>query len=295
MQLKALAVAALVCVAHAQEPNPLQQPGSDYPEPGGRAPLYRVRVVARSVKAVNYGTRGIPTRIDFAGTVFSPEARGEATVQSKKGAVKVRAKLKKLPPPHRFGRQYLTYVLWAITPEGRAVNLGELIAGSGGNAKLETATQLQTFALIVTAEPYFAVTHPSDVVVVENRLRADTVGRVQAVDAKYELLRRGDSTLELSAAESRQSENTGAKVSMREYEALVELYQARNAVQLAQAEGASELAAGSWIKARQRLDQAEELYRRNPKDRTIVTLAREATQTAEDARLIAMRKKKAGA
>ena len=52
-------------------------------------------------------------------------------------------------------------------------------------------TELQVFGLVVTAEPYFAVSRPSDVVVMENVVRPDTVGKIEVIDAKYELLQRG--------------------------------------------------------------------------------------------------------
>jgi hypothetical protein len=148
---------------------------------------------------------------------------------------------------------------------------------------------LQTFALVVTAEPYYAVTHPSDVVVMENVIRPDTSGQVQTVDAKYELLKRGEYTFDREAATKR-DEEPGRMVSQREYESLVELYQARNAVQLAIANGAATHASDTLSRAKAKLQQAEDMYKSRPKSREVVTLSREATQTAEDARLIAARR-----
>jgi hypothetical protein len=272
----------------AQEINPTQQvdprTGSDAP-----TPLYQVNVVARTTKAVNYGHRAQTTKIDFAGTILRPDAEGEAEVDAELGVVEVKAKFKDLAPPQTYGNQYLTYVLWAITPDGRATNLGELITDSGDDAKIETATELQTFALVVTAEPYYAVTHPSDVVVMENVLRPDTAGTVQTVDAKYELLKRGEYVYDREAA-NRREDAPGKKVSQKQYEAMVELYQARNAVQLAAANGAEIYASDTLARAKAQLEQAEQRYSANPKSREVVTLSREATQTAEDARLIAARK-----
>jgi hypothetical protein len=248
-----------------------------------------VNVVARTTKAVNYGHRSQPTKIDFAGTVLRPDSKGEARVDAERGVVEVDAKFKNLGAPQTYGKQYLTYVLWAITPDGRATNLGELITDSGDDAKLETSTELQTFALVVTAEPYYAVTQPSDVVVMENVIRADTAGQVQTVDAKYELLKRGEYTFDREAA-NRREEEPGRRVGQREYESIVELYQARNAVQLAIANGAQTHAADTIARAKAKLEEAERVYSSSPKSRQVVTLAREATQTAEDARLIAARK-----
>ena len=273
----------------AQEANPTQQL-EPHAAPGPASPLYHVDVVAKSTKAVNYGHRSAPTKIDFAGTVLQPDAKGEARIKARRGVVCDRGESSRISSaPQSFGGQYLTYVLWAITPDGRATNLGEVITDSGDDGKLETATELQSFALILTAEPYYAVTHPSDVVVMENALRPDTIGRVQTVDASYELLKRGRYTFDVDAA-SREQERPARKVSQREYESLVELYQARNAVQLAQAGGAEMHSPDALARARAKLALAERQYEDKPKSREVVTLAREATQTAEDARLIAARR-----
>ena len=275
----------------AQEPNPTAQRHTvDTSEAAGN-PLYRVDVVARTTPAVNYGHRTLPTRIDFAGAVYQPEAEGEALIESRRGVVHVDAKWKSLASPQRYGSNYLAYVLWAVTPEGRARNLGEVSPDSGGKAKLETSTQLQTFALIVTAEPYYSVTQPSDVVVLENKIRPDTVGRVLTVDAKYELLPRGRHRLDLDAVRAHDERRTGKKVSRKEYESLVGLYQAKNAVQFAESAGAADHAATTLTKAKKLLDRAERHYASDPKSAMVVTLAREATQTAEDARLITLRRR----
>jgi hypothetical protein len=274
-----------------QELNPTQGPETS--ASGDSKPLYRVDVVAHTTKAVSYGHRSAPTKIDFAGTVLQPDAKGEASIDVEKSVVQIDSKFKNLAPPHRFGPQYLTYVLWAITPDGRATNLGELLTDSGDDAKLQTSTELQIFALIVTAEPYYAVTQPSDVVLMENVIRPDTIGRVHTVDVKYELLKRGAYTFDMAAAESRENYKS-RKVSQREYEALVELYQARNAVQLAKADGADLHAKDSFDRAAAQLREAEQVYAADPKGTAVVTLAREATQTAEDARLISARRQAEG-
>jgi hypothetical protein len=290
MRIKlALACAVIAPSLFAQEANPVQRLDARKPTGDASTPLYQVNVVSRTTKAVNYGHRAQPTKIDFAGTILRPDAKGEARIEAEKGVVGVDAKFKNMGDPQAFGPQYLTYVLWAITPDGRASNLGELITDSDSDAKLDTATEMQTFALLVTAEPYYAVTHPSDVVVMENVIRPDTIGRVQTVDAKYELLKRGEYTFDLDAA-NRREEQPGRKVSQREYESLVELYQARNAVQLAKVNGADRHAADTFARAEAKLQEAERQYSSKPKSREVVTLAREATQTAEDARLIAARK-----
>jgi hypothetical protein len=277
----------------AQESNPTQRTETVAVSQEGSTPIYRVNVVARTTQAVNYGHRTNSTKIGMNGTVLLRDAKGEARIKPNQGAVEIEAKLENLPPPHRFGGQYLTYVLWAITPEGRATNLGEVLPDDDNDAKLNTSTELQAFALIVTAEPYFAVTQPSDVVVMENVVRPDTMGQIQTVSARYELLKRSEYTMDLGRVEDRAKLNTGQKIPMKHYDSLVALYQARNAVAIARASMAAEHASESLSKAEERLRMAELAYSQDPESARVVTAAREAAQMAEDARLIALRKQEA--
>jgi outer membrane protein OmpA-like peptidoglycan-associated protein len=239
------------------------------------SPLYRVTVVARTTKAINYRHLSGPTKIDFRGTVLLPLARGEARVESKKGAVRIQAQFEKLEPATRFGPEFLTYVLWAISPEGRADNLGEAVL-EGSKSKVEVTAQLQAFALIVTAEPYFAVTQPSEVVVLENVLRPDTLGNVEEVDAKFDLLQRSQYTYV----------QAGSLPSPKDARTPLGLLEARNAVQIAKSAGAERYAPDSFQKAAQLLDQAESSFTRKGEKKQIEMTAREAVQTAEDARAI---------
>src|SRR5438093_1293764 len=171
---------------------------------GGDNPIYKItiNVVERQTSAVNYRHRGGPTRLDFRGTPLLPNAHGEAEVEGRKGYMEIKAELKNLQPASRFGPEYLTYVLWAITPEGRPVNLGEVLLDENNRGVLDVTTDLQAFGMIVTAEPYFAVTQPSDAVVLENVVRSDTKGIVEQVNAKYEWLKRGQYTVNVPAGES---------------------------------------------------------------------------------------------
>ncbi len=255
------------------------------------APIYRVTVVQRTAQAVNYHYRFGPTKIDFRGTVLLPKAKGEATVESERGRTKIEAKLEGLSAPQRFGREYLTYVLWAITPEGRPHNIGELIPNASDKARVDVTTDLQAFALIVTAEPYSAVQRPSDVVVLENEVRADTLGKVEPVVAKYELLPRGEYTWHVPSDLGAVQANS-RKVSMHEYEAIVELYQARNAVGIAREAHADRYASETFAQAQRLLAEAERLDK-DTDFRRVVQSAREAAQTAEDARAIAEQRQQA--
>ena len=257
---------------------------------GQNVPLYRVTVIARTVEAVNYQYRSGPTQIDFRGTVLLPEAKGDATVESKAGHTEIDARFDRILAPTRYGPEYLTYVLWAITPEGHAKNLGEVLAGSSDKAKLRVTTDLQAFGLIVTAEPYAAVREPSDVVVMENQIRPDTVGKIEPIQAKYELLPRGHYTYNVPA-DLVAAEGNGPRVPMSQYEEMVEVYQAQNAVQIAAAMGADRYAADTFARAQELLHNAQSLQASHSGKSQVITLAREASQTAEDARAITLRRK----
>ncbi len=245
-------------------------------------PIYRITVVARTTKAINYHHRSGSTRIGFRGTALIPEARGEAKVQSEQGVIKIDANMEKLGPATQFGPEYLTYVMWAITPEGRATNVGEVLLNSSGKTKLDATTELQSFGLIVTAEPYFAVTQPSDVVVMENFVRPDTTGTIEQVDAKYELLQRGQYVLNVKPGDI-QPRRLDPKVPL-------ELYEARNAVQIARWTGAEQYAGDTFQKATQGLENAEGYLVGKAGKKPIGTVAREAVQMAEDARIITVKK-----
>lgn len=253
-------------------------------------PIYSVTVVERTVKAVDYQYRGGPTGIDFRGTVLLPKAKGDAMVESKAGRTEIDARFDHVEAPTRFGPEYLTYVLWAITPEGHAKNLGEILPGSSDHAKMHVTTDLQAFGLIVTAEPYSAVRQPSDVVVIENEVRPETVGRIEPIQARYELLPRGSYTYNVPSDLKPAVE--GEKVSMDQYESLLEVYQAQNAVQIARAAGADKYAAETFSKAERLLRDAQNYQIRRADRSTVVTVARQAAQTAEDARTITATRKR---
>src|SRR5665811_524411 len=242
---------------------------------------FRVNVVSRTVQAVNYRHRGGATKLNFAGTDLMPAANGEAKVESKKGYIEIEVEFGKLQKPTNFGNEYLTYVLWAISPEGRAVNLGEVLVGDNHRSKLDVTTDLQAFALIVTAEPYYAVRQPSNVVVLENVVREDTKGTIETVNAKYELLERGGYI------------PTGYKFDPVVLNAKLplEFFEARNALRIAQSEGAEQYASSSYQHAVSLMDQADEYATAKHIDKKqMIAVSREAVQTAEDARAIAVKK-----
>jgi outer membrane protein OmpA-like peptidoglycan-associated protein len=250
-------------------------------EPMSPTPTFRVNVISRSAQAVNYKNRGGATKLDFAGTDLMLSANGQAKIESKKGYTEIEVEFGNLQKPTTFGNEYLTYILWAITPEGRAVNLGEVLVGGDSRSKLDVTTDLQAFALVVTAEPYYAVRQPSNVVVLENVVRQDTKGTTEAVNAKYDLLERGSYI------------PTGYKFDPVVLNAKLplEFYEARNALRIAQSEGAEKYASDSYQRAVQLMNNADEFAtKKNVPKKQLIAVAREAVQTAEDARAISVKR-----
>jgi outer membrane protein OmpA-like peptidoglycan-associated protein len=277
--ITALLIGFFAGPAFAQVASPPAQP-SDANAP---APLFRVTIVGRTTAAINYRPRSGKTTVDLAGTALLPEARGSAEVSGEKGYIEIDARFRKMQPATRFGPEYLTYVMWAITPEGRAKNLGE-VQIDDDDARIQVTTEFQSFGLIVTAEPYFAVTQPSDVVVMENVVRGDTKGKVEAIQAKYELLKRGSYLMNQTA---------NFKVKPLEPGAPLDLAEARNAVELARIAGADRYATDSFAKASRLLADAEIAREKHRKGNDVMMPARQAAQTAEDARLIALQRQEA--
>jgi len=273
-----LALAGVLGVTGLVQVNSQTQPSDRHED---RAPGFRVRTINRTVEAVNYQHRGRSTKLDFAGTELMLSARGEAEVESKRGSIAIEAEFSNLDKPTSFGSEYLTYVLWAISPEGRPVNLGEVLVGDNSRSKLKVTTTLQAFALIVTAEPYYAVQQPSNVVVLENAVRPDTRGTTEEVHAKFELMERGGYL------------PTGYKIDPIVLNAglPLEFYEARNAMRIAKSEGAEQYADESYGHALKLMDNADQYaIDRHHHNKQLIAISREVVQTAEDARTIAVKR-----
>ncbi len=279
---------------HAQEANPTRRPplpqGEIQADPNSSQPIFRIEVVEHSIAAVNYLHRGGSTRIDFNGTPIMAMGKGSAKVESERGVIKIGAEFKNMALPSTFGPEYLTYVLWAISPDGRPVNLGELTLngyGMGSDSKIDTTSDIQTFGMMVTAEPYYSVTQPSDVVVMENVVRPTTQGVIENINAKFELMPRG-----MYTNHGKASGFTPILVGKKDP---FELYEAQNAVQLARVAGAQKYASDSFQKAQDALQQALKYQVQKPGQKPVITMAREACLRAEDARIIALRAERAEA
>src|SRR5438552_2266183 len=239
--------------------------------------------VSRTTKAVNYRrVGGGGTKIEFRGTELMQQASGEAKVENKGNRIEIDARFESLEDATKFGLEYLTYVLWAVSPQGRAVNLGELELKSGA-ARVKAITDMQTFGMVVTVEPYFAVTQPGNMVVMENALGSDTLAKIENIDARYELLGRG-----VYSSSNTKIENAIFGIDRK---TPLELFEARNAVRIARVALADKYAASTFSKAEQQLRNAEEVYGRKSDKKSVEAAAREAVQTSEEARVMAVKQK----
>jgi outer membrane protein OmpA-like peptidoglycan-associated protein len=287
MLLFASCVAAPLC-ASAQEANPTSQPQDQSPVTQQNGVyIYRVNVVQRDLDAVNYLHRSGSTTIGFDGTPLLPAAKGEAKVESKDGRVTIDASFKGLTPANGFGPEYLTYVLWAITPDGRPQNLGEVLPSHDKN-NIHVTSPFPAFGMIVTAEPYFAVSQPSDVVVLQNVIRQDkTTGVLEKVNAHYTLLPRG------MYAETAGSKTVSDPIT-RKMESPLEIYEAHNAFRIAQSVGADKYSPDIMHRAAEDLQNADAIDQNKHGDKKMeITDAREAVERAEDARIDTLRKQAA--
>jgi outer membrane protein OmpA-like peptidoglycan-associated protein len=271
----------LVALLFAQQPDANQQQTISV-EPMDHTPVYRVKVLSRTTKAVNYRHHSGGTSLDFRGTDLMPEASGHAKVESRTGRIEINADFEHMRPSRNLAPEYLTYVLWAITPEGRPVSLGEIVP-KDGKSSVRVSTDLQAFGLIVTAEPYFSVTRPSDLVVLENVVKQNTKGWEQPIDTKFDVVERGQYTVDITAAK--------LPSSTADPKTPNDLLQARNAVAIAQAEGGDRYAADTMRKAEDFLARAEDYLRRKQGDKAISTVARGAAQAAEDARILTLERR----
>jgi outer membrane protein OmpA-like peptidoglycan-associated protein len=291
----ALSIAALlgvVCAAAvAQEPNPTTvAPGArsaDVVAQGQNGVyIYHVKTVERDLDAVNYFHRSGATHVNFAGTNLLPNAKGEAKVDSQRGGIHISAEFKGLTPANGFGPEYLTYVLWAISADGRPQNLGEVLpAGTKNN--IEVTTSFQSFGMIVTAEPYFAVSQPSDVIVLQNVFSDKTQGVLEQVNIHYSLLPKG------LYADTEGSKSVLNPITRNEHSPL-EFYEAHNAARIAAMAGADKYAADIMAEVKTDLQNTDAMDSNKHRDvKMEITYARQAVQRSEDARITALRKEEA--
>jgi outer membrane protein OmpA-like peptidoglycan-associated protein len=273
--VKNLSLAIILCAATLTS-------AQTAPAPAPATTTPQVATVTRTTKAVHYRLQGGSTKVDFHGTDLLQGASGEARVEGKKTNFQIEVKFQNLEDATKFGLEYLTYVLWAVSPQGRPVNLGEVTIDHNSNtAHLKAATDRQTFGMIVTAEPYFAVTAPGNMVVMESAPVNDAGG--ENIEAKYDLVSRGTYS----------STNTHIQDAIFGIDSKtpLELFEARNAVRIARIAAGDKYAAFIISKASQQLLNAESIYRQKQNKAAVEAAAKEATETAEEARLMAVKQK----
>ena len=235
--------------------------------------------ITKSIQAFGYQVGGGSTKVDFKGTELMPQASGEAKIEAKKGSTSIEAKFKGLMEPAKFGSEFLTYVLWAISTEGSAVNLGEVQVNKNGDGQLKVSTQMQVFSLILTAEPYFGVRAPSELLVLQNEMRKNTKARLFPV-ASYSLMERSQyKKLGNPLALSPDLKNVP-----------LEVYQARNAIDIAKSSGAEKYAADIFAKAEGSLKMTENALAKKSNKKDLVSTARQTVQFCEDARTLAVKR-----
>jgi outer membrane protein OmpA-like peptidoglycan-associated protein len=250
--------------------------------PPSSASASPAKTVSRTTRAVNYRRAGGTTKIDFQGTELMSGASGEAKVQNKGSRTEIEARFMGLNEATKFGLEYLTYVFWAVSPGGRAVNLGEVVL-KNGSGEVKAISDMQTFGMIVTAEPYFSVTQPGNTVVLENVFGPATLGKVENIDASYELLGRG-----IYSSSNTKIENAIFGIDRK---TPLELFEARNSVRIAHIAMADKYAASTLAKAEQQLRNAEDVYARKSDKKSVIAASREVVETAEEARVMAVKQK----
>src|SRR5215472_1274480 len=233
-------------------------------------------VIRKSVKAVGYRVGGGSTKVDLEGTDLMPQGSGEAKVDARQGKTNIEVTVKHLEQPSKFGAEFLTYVLWVVTPDGRSGNTGEIIIDKDGDGKLSATTPAQTFSMVVTAEPYFAVRVPSEVVILENDTRKGTKGQIFPIN-DFKLMKRA------------QYEKLGNPLAMTpDLERVpLQMYEARNAVDIAKSREAEKDAPEIFTKATASLQMTENALASNTDKKDTISKARQTIQFAEDARALA--------
>jgi outer membrane protein OmpA-like peptidoglycan-associated protein len=232
-------------------------------------------LASRSIKAISYQVGSGSTTVDLKNTGVIAQVDGQAKVEAKAAVTMVAAQIQGLTAPTSLGAEFLTYVLWAVSPEGRAINLGEVLFDNNGKGRLNATTQLQTFSLFVTAEPYAAVRQPSEILVLENALRKNTRGSIVVVN-NYPLMKRSQY----------QKLGNPLALSMDLRNVPLALYEARNAVDIAKSHGAEKYAPGIFSKAENGLKKAESALAQKAGKPEIISLALQTAQSAEDARAL---------
>jgi outer membrane protein OmpA-like peptidoglycan-associated protein len=258
------ALTAGFCMAQTQQPEPA------------------ANVISGTVAAIGYPVGGGGTTVNMVGTAAASQASGQAKVDAKAGGTGIALKVAGMPQPTELGAEFLTYVLWTVTPDGTTRNLGEIPIDKNGQGKLEANAPSQTFALIVTAEPYYAVRVPSEVVILTNETRKNTKGKIYP-DNSYKLMRRSEY--------SKLGNPLALKPDLKKVP--LDIYEARNAVDIAKSRGAEQYAPEIFSKAQSSLQMAENALTQDSSKNQLISTARQTIQFAEDARALSTQRQTA--
>ena len=237
--------------------------------------------VKKTVTAIGYPA-GKSIEVDLTGTGLIATGSGQAKVKAGTGATGVETEFQNMAQATTLRTEFLTYVLWAVSPDGRSNNLGEIIINRDGKGKLSTTTAFQTFSLFVTAEPYFAVRFPSEMVVLQNELKKKTKARIFPVN-DYPLMRRSEY----------QKMGNPLALTLDLKNVPLNMYEARNAVEIAQSRGADKYAPEIFSKAKGSLQMAENSLAQKSDQKVVISNARQTVQFAEDARRLTEQRKEA--
>ncbi len=265
-------LASLVCFAVTAAIGAAQ---TQQPEPAAN-------VISGTVAAIGYPVGGGGIKVDMVGTSVAAQASGEARVEAKPGGTTIELKVSGVPQPTTIGAEFLTYVLWTVTPDGTTTNLGQIPLNQNGEGKMSVTAQSQTFALIVTAEPYYAVRMPSEVVVLVNETRKKTKGKIYP-DNSYKLMKRSEY--------AKLGNPLGMTLDLKKVP--LDMYEARNAVEIAKSRGAEQYAPEIFAKASSSLQMAENALSQDAGKNQVISAARQTIQFAEDARAMAVQRENA--
>ena len=236
-------------------------------------------LITKSVKTIGYTVRGGSTRVAFHGTELMPQATGEAKLEAKTGATSIDIALKNVTQPSVLGAEFLTYVLWVVTPDGRSGNTGEILIKKNGEGRLSATTPAQTFSMIVTAEPYFAVRVPSEMIILENDTQKNTKGQILPIN-DFKLMKRAQY----------EKLGTAPELTPDLEHVPLQMYEAHNAVDIARLRGAEKDAPEIFTKATESLQIAENALASKADKKDIISAARQTVQFAEDARALAVQR-----
>lgn len=243
--------------------------------------------VPRRTTAITYPLDDL-VFVQFRGTTRFPRMKGDAKIRrTNRNGTEIDLSVSKMPRPFELGAGYATYVLWAISPEGQVDNLGEIKRRGTFefDSRISVTTKLQTFALIITAEPHFLVTRPSQEIMLENLSPYTQTGKVITTTPSIQYFGnssdyfRDSRTPEIAEVDYSKTPST--------------ILQARQAVALAKYAGADRDAGVELQEAASLLTNAEESWKAGRPEESVDITARQSVSAAVKAESTALIRKQA--